>query len=342
MIYFSYSFYEKGGEIKMYMFEDLLGIAFLASILGIILIVIIAPFVYLKIYIRNKRKEKAIELNNRLKEEFANEYQLDIIPNNAIIESTEECYDENYYQLNFPHWKFENMNKTKDNRMNNNYIVWEDSYLYINNYLLSFDNPLSLMDCIYRLRNKDIEIKKSFYEIEKINKEKRKFEYNNAVLSIKDLIRLYGSKPTDFEYYCANIFKSIGFEAVVTPPTNDGGYDIKLLKNNNIFALVECKLFDKTKVGRPLIQKLVGASVTEKANNLIFVTTSDFSNEAIEYANATHVQLINGENLIKLSERVYKNNENNNYFDEDSIKLNIHDFSEYMPKDILAICYDNM
>lgn len=310
MIYFSYSFYEKGGEIKMYMFEDLLGIAFLASILGIILIVIIAPFVYLKIYIRNKRKEKAIELNNRLKEEFANEYQLDIIPNNAIIESTEECYDENYYQLNFPHWKFENMNKTKDNRMNNNYIVWKDSYLYINNYLLSFDNPLSLMDCIYRLRNKDIEIKKSFYEIEKINKEKRKFEYNNAVLSIKDLIRLYGSKPTDFEYYCANIFKSIGFEAVVTPPTNDGGYDIKLLKNNNIFALVECKLFDKTKVGRPLIQKLVGASVTEKANNLIFVTTSDFSNEAIEYANATHVQLINGENLIKLSERVYKNNEN--------------------------------
>lgn len=138
-----------------------------------------------------------------------------------------------------------------------------------------------------------------------------------------------------------NIFKKIGFEAVVTPPTNDGGYDIKLLKNNNIFALVECKLFDKTKVGRPLIQKLVGASVTEKANNLIFITTSDFSNEAIEYANATHVQLINGENLIKLSERVY-HSDNKNYFDEDSVKLDIQDFLEYIPKDILAICYDNM
>ena len=59
------------------------------------------------------------------------------MPNNAIIESTEECYAENYYRLNFPHWKFENMNKTKDNRMNNNYIVWEDSYLYIDNYLIS-------------------------------------------------------------------------------------------------------------------------------------------------------------------------------------------------------------
>ena len=113
----------------MYIFEDLIGYIFLASLLGIVLTIIIGPFVYLTIYIRNKREEKAIELNNNLKREFTNRYQLDIMPNNAIIESTEECYEENYYQLNFPHWRFENMNKTKDNRMNNNYIVWEDSYL---------------------------------------------------------------------------------------------------------------------------------------------------------------------------------------------------------------------
>ena len=319
---------------------DFFELMVLAIVFMAILLIIFFIYTYLKINIKNKKKEKAIELNNRLKEEFSHKYQLDIIPNNAIIESTEECYEENYYQLNFPHWRFENMNKTKDNRMNNNYIVWEDSYLYVDNYLISFDNPLPLMDCIYRLRNKHVEIKKSFYEIEKINNEKNKFEYNNTVLSIKDLLRLYSSTPTDFEYYCANIFKSIGFEAIVTPPTNDGGYDIKLLKKHTVFALVECKLFDKTKVGRPLIQKLVGASVTEKANNLIFITTSDFSNEAIEYANATHVQLINGEKLIKLSEHVYQNG-NNNSLDEDTIRLDIHDFLQYMPKDILAICYDN-
>ena len=114
-----------------------------------------------------------------------------------------------------------------------------------------------------------------------------------------------------------------------------------LLKVGSFRAVTFEELFDKTKVGRPLIQKLVGASVTEKANNLIFITTSDFSNEAIEYANATHVQLINGENLIKLSERVY-HSDNKNYFDEDSVRLDIQDFLEYIPKDILAICYDNM
>ena len=31
-----------------------------------------------------------------------------------------------------------------------------------------------------------------------------------------------------------------------------------------------------------------------------------------------------------------------NYFDEDSVRLDIQDFLEYIPKDILAICYDNM
>ncbi len=65
MIYFSYSFYKKG-KIKMYIFEDLIGYIFLASLLGIILTIIIGPFVYLTIYIRNKREEKAIELNNNL------------------------------------------------------------------------------------------------------------------------------------------------------------------------------------------------------------------------------------------------------------------------------------
>lgn len=48
MIYFSYSFYKKG-KIKMYIFEDLIGYIFLASLLGIILTIIIGPFVYLMI-----------------------------------------------------------------------------------------------------------------------------------------------------------------------------------------------------------------------------------------------------------------------------------------------------
>lgn len=47
MIYFSYSFYKKG-KIKMYIFEDLIGYIFLASLLGIILTIIIGDNVKIK------------------------------------------------------------------------------------------------------------------------------------------------------------------------------------------------------------------------------------------------------------------------------------------------------
>jgi len=55
-------------------------------------------------------------------------------------------------------------------------------------------------------------------------------------------------------------------------------------------------------VGRPAIQAFVGA-IAEKANSGVFITTSSFSKEAIEYANAqkaTRVVLIDGPKLGKL------------------------------------------
>lgn len=55
-------------------------------------------------------------------------------------------------------------------------------------------------------------------------------------------------------------------------------------------------------VGRPAIQAFVGA-IAEKANSGVFITTSSFSKEAIDYANAqkaTRVILIDGPKLGKL------------------------------------------
>ncbi len=55
-------------------------------------------------------------------------------------------------------------------------------------------------------------------------------------------------------------------------------------------------------VGRPAIQAFVGA-IAEKANSGVFITTSSFSKDAVEYANAqkaTRVILIDGPKLGKL------------------------------------------
>ena len=55
-------------------------------------------------------------------------------------------------------------------------------------------------------------------------------------------------------------------------------------------------------VGRPEIQKFVGALAGQGAKKGIFITTSDFTRDAHEYVprNETKIVLINGERLSQL------------------------------------------
>lgn len=53
------------------------------------------------------------------------------------------------------------------------------------------------------------------------------------------------------------------------------------------------------RIGRPLIQKLVGANQIVGAGQMMFFTTCDFSKEAVEYAERVGVRLINGPMLAK-------------------------------------------
>jgi restriction system protein len=64
---------------------------------------------------------------------------------------------------------------------------------------------------------------------------------------------------------------------------------------------VQAKRWEAT-VGRPEIQKFAGALQGQRANKGVFITTSDFSREAHEYANAINAKiiLIGGERLTQL------------------------------------------
>jgi restriction system protein len=53
-------------------------------------------------------------------------------------------------------------------------------------------------------------------------------------------------------------------------------------------------------VGRPEIQRFVGALQGKHAKKGIFITTSTFSQEARDYAKSTGVILLDGDNLAKL------------------------------------------
>ena len=85
--------------------------------------------------------------------------------------------------------------------------------------------------------------------------------------------------------------------------TGDGGIDgiIKEDKLGLDAIYIQAKRWENV-VGRPEIQKFAGALLGQKAKKGIFITTSSFTKESIDFANNIHkkIILIDGKRLSKL------------------------------------------
>jgi restriction system protein len=84
--------------------------------------------------------------------------------------------------------------------------------------------------------------------------------------------------------------------------SHDGGID-GIIKEDRLgldVIYIQAKRWEGT-VTRPEIQKFAGALIGKKAKKGVFITTSNFSKEAIEYADFTgNIVLIDGEMLTRL------------------------------------------
>lgn len=115
-----------------------------------------------------------------------------------------------------------------------------------------------------------------------------------------------------FERLVVDLVMAMGYGSdeenagVVTQSTCDGGIDGVISEDklgfNKIY--IQAKCWDKAStVSRPEIQKFVGALAGMGANKGLFITTSQFSKEAIKYAKDQHgakVVLVDGMRLAKL------------------------------------------
>ena len=114
------------------------------------------------------------------------------------------------------------------------------------------------------------------------------------------------SSPDFFERLVVRLLVQMGYggslrdagEAV--GKSGDGGID-GIIKEDILgldVIYIQAKRWENT-VGRPEIQKFVGALLGKQAKKGVFITTSGFSKEAIEYARVTdlNVVLIDGEEL---------------------------------------------
>ena len=114
--------------------------------------------------------------------------------------------------------------------------------------------------------------------------------------------------PYYFERLVMDVLTKMGYgdssnnSNVVTKKSGDEGIDgiINQDKLGLDKIYVQAKRW-KDNVGRPELQKFVGALSAKKSNKGIFITTSDFSQEAKDYVkNLSHgIILINGKDLTK-------------------------------------------
>lgn len=108
-------------------------------------------------------------------------------------------------------------------------------------------------------------------------------------------------KPREFEYFCSELYRSLGYKTKLTPSTNDYGRDIILKKDGKII-FVECKHYNKNNlIGREICQKLLGSMNMFNADAGIIITTSDFHRNAIEVSTMVgNLQLVGFNEIIDM------------------------------------------
>ena len=105
--------------------------------------------------------------------------------------------------------------------------------------------------------------------------------------------------PYQFEKVVGDYYRDCGYVVHQTKRSNDGGKDLVMYKGGQTYY-VEVKRYAKSNpVSRPLVQKLVGACHPVGAKG-IFVTSSRFTKEAIAEAHRSNIELIDGNQLIKM------------------------------------------
>lgn len=122
------------------------------------------------------------------------------------------------------------------------------------------------------------------------------------------LDQLHEVSPTFFETIVLDLLHRMGYGASRSDlqrvgGSGDGGVDgvISLDKLGLEKVYVQAKRWQQQSVGRPEIQAFYGALAGQRANKGVFITTSNFSNQAVDFARSVErIVLVDGARLAGL------------------------------------------
>jgi SNF2 family DNA or RNA helicase len=110
--------------------------------------------------------------------------------------------------------------------------------------------------------------------------------------------------PSQFEILASKIYEKQGYEVSVTGGSHDEGIDViaeKFTGNTRDRVVIQCK-HQKATVGRPELQKLWGVIMNDHSiTRGDFVTSSNFSSEAINFASGKRLYPIDRSELLRLA-----------------------------------------
>ncbi len=120
----------------------------------------------------------------------------------------------------------------------------------------------------------------------------KQFDRQKSVESLRNL------PWKQFEDLVGEYFRRSGYDVSETLGGGaDDGVDLKLGAYGTT-TLVQCKRWKNKKVGVPIVRELLGAITAHRADNGIVVTTTEFTEDARDFARKHGVQLIAGSELL--------------------------------------------
>ena len=138
------------------------------------------------------------------------------------------------------------------------------------------------------------------------------FQQVNTTLASQLMDEVMKLTPTEFERLVVKLLLHMGYGSgiddagMVTQQSNDGGIDGIIKEDqlgfSHIYIQAKQWSLDQT-VGKPEIQKFVGALQGQQAQKGLFITTAKFSGGALQYANnllGAKVVLVDGTALTRL------------------------------------------
>jgi hypothetical protein len=123
----------------------------------------------------------------------------------------------------------------------------------------------------------------------------------------RERIRLDALSGFEFESFCAMVFDRLGYGEVENLPSGaDKGRDLIIRGERKI--VVECKHQPKAAIGRPVVQKLHSAVISERADAGWLVTSGGFTRQAKEHAaeigrSGIELKLVDRAMLLDMADR---------------------------------------